>query len=236
MSAEMKSHARQSGKRSFLGLALAGLRSFLFSTRPDAPAPGQPACDGSSTLQAGKAARSGLRSLVSTRPAAPTPGHPPFAKSSLQGGKAALQRSKSLAMARFSEAGDSGCVLCAVEHEDAVRLCRLVGILPIGQKIFLPVLSQILDVRFKVVSSDLNFLIHQLRLPIKGKPADGVVLTEPLSLCKSCAQIGGQLRQTETFQTKFRAGPQGAGRVTAGASAIAAGGQGGLPASSPASG
>jgi hypothetical protein len=176
-------------------------------------------------------AASGLRKFVYRRPDAPASEHPALPESSLQGGNAALHRSKSLRVLKFSTGVDSGCVLCAAEHEDPVRLCRLAGLLPIGRTIFLPVLSRILDERFKMVSADLNFLIHELRLPIKGKPARGVTLTEPLDLCKDCAQIGEQLRQSETFQKHFKAVLLEPGPSSFGAQSEI--GQGGLPVTSP---
>ena len=181
-------------------------------------------------------AASGLRKFVYRRPDTPTSGHPASAESSLQGPLQALQRSKAFAMARFSQGGDSGCVLCAADHEDAVRLCQIVGMLPIGQKVQFPVFGKILGVRFKTLSADLNFLIHQLRLPIKGRASGGgIILTEPLRLCKSCALIGEQLRQTETFQKQFRAALPGSGREN-GCRVLSATGQVGPPVTSPSSG
>src|ERR1039457_2596518 len=122
------------------------------------------------------AALSGLRKFVYRRPDAPASEHPALAQSSLQRGNAVLQRSKSLAMARFSEGGDAGCVLCAVEHQDAARLCQLVGILPIGRKVQLSMFPPILGVRYRTVSCDFHFLIHELRLPIE-RTRRGIKLT-----------------------------------------------------------
>lgn len=82
-----------------------------------------------------------------------------------------------------------GCALCAAKYSDAVRLARLVALLPpVGQTITVPAISAILDVKFGIVSRDLNLLMHQLRLPIKRMPR-GFALTEPVRLCPNCARL-----------------------------------------------
>jgi hypothetical protein len=94
---------------------------------------------------------------------------------------------------------EPGCVICTSGHVDVTRLARLVGILPVGRTVMLPDVSAILGVRFSIITSDLRFLVKQLRLPIKVK-RPGILLTEPVHLCESCTRIGEQLRQNEGIQ------------------------------------
>jgi hypothetical protein len=81
-----------------------------------------------------------------------------------------------------------GCMLCAAKYSDAARLARLVAILPVGQKITVRALSAILNVKFRIISSDLHILVHQLRLPMK-RTRRCILLKEPLHLCPNCARL-----------------------------------------------
>jgi hypothetical protein len=124
-------------------------------------------------------------------PDAPTPARPVFDLESFQ-------------WSRFSEDTASGCVLCTIDPQDSKRLKQIIGVLPVGLKVQLPVISQIVGVNFKTISSDLRVLIHQLRLPIKWN-RQGIMLTAPVFLCKHCAQTGERIRATEQFKKRFRA-------------------------------
>jgi hypothetical protein len=100
---------------------------------------------------------------------------------------------------------EPGCVICTSGHSDVTRLAKLVALLPVGRKVQLPALSAILNVKFKIISRDLNMLEHQLRLPIK-RTHHGILLTEPVRLCKNCAGLGKQLRHSpkKPFWCLFR--------------------------------
>ena len=154
----------------------------------------------SQLLQAG-AAR--LRGFVFNA----SPGHPTFAPASLQDGTAALQRPE------FCTGQAFHCALCTSGHPEPARLARLVGSLPIGLKIVLPVLSKLLGERFGVVNQDLIYLVEVLHLPIQHKK-NRTVLLKSFPICQNCAQIGAQFRQTYSFQAHFKAAPLGTAGLT----------------------
>ena len=111
--------------------------------------------------------------------------------------------SEALQFSQFDKSAASGCVLCTVDllHLDRVR--RLVGILPIGLHVNIPLIGRALGLRLSTVRRDLNLLRHDIGLPIK-RTKRGFVLTKPISLCGSCARIGENVRQTEGFRKYYK--------------------------------
>lgn len=136
--------------------------------------------------------------IVYSAPPSPEGGHAISQESSLQGGKAALQ------WAKFSTDEALHCPICHSGHPDLARLARVLGVLPIGAKVVLPVISRILGEKFSTVTHDLNFLSCRLKAPIKWN-SHGILLQAPFAICGKCVQIGSQLRQTYPFQKNFKA-------------------------------
>ena len=110
----------------------------------------------------------------------------------------------SLQWSKFDASAASGCILCTVDFLRLNRVRQIVGILPVGFNVIIPTLCQVLEVPFSIALSDLNYLVHQVGLPIKGDKKR-FKLSEPICLCKSCAQIGERVRQTERFRKYFKA-------------------------------
>jgi len=146
---------------------------------------------------------SGVCGFVSSVPESPASQHTDSAQSSLQGGFRALQ------WAEFSTGDALHCPICHSGHSDPARLARVLGTLPIGAKVVLPVVAKILGEKFSLVNQDLVFLKIQLKAQIKFN-SHGIRLLAPVEVCKQCAQIGAQLRQTYPFQKHFRAALLGA--------------------------
>lgn len=123
-------------------------------------------------------------------PDVPTPAHPAFDLVSLQ-------------WSGLDPDVASGCVLCRADFVRGNRLRQLVGILPLGLNMQVPVISKVLEANFKTINSDLRLLIHQFGLPIE-RSHRGVMLTASVGLCKKCAQTAEHVRQSEQFKKRFK--------------------------------
>jgi hypothetical protein len=146
-------------------------------------------------------ALSGLRKIVYRRPDAPAHDCTVLKESSLHDLSGALHRAKMILDETFE------CSLCALEKTERERLCRIMGLLPVGFVVQLPVISAITGEKFGAVTADLNFLTYRLGFPIKNlKP--GYLLTSPIQLCPRCVEIGEQLWDTPIFKKRFKASPR----------------------------
>jgi hypothetical protein len=106
-----------------------------------------------------------------------------------------LARLRAFAFGASKTATPDQCVLCASGHPDPRRLAQLIGRLPVGRPVTLPVLREALDPGFKSEASDLHFLKRHLKLPVT-RSRRRFLLKAPISLCKSCAAIGEQFRNS----------------------------------------